>query len=112
LHNHFELGLEGVDYDVEFSDMHRVLSTDYWPNISHVEASMIIKQAFPSITTKRKSKAGSKKTFYLGIRKRNIPTSIGTASESLSADPAYSSQLIAPDLKSLHLEVGRPCLVI
>ena len=40
LQNHFESGLEGVDYDVEFCDMHRVLSTEYWPNI---EASRIIK---------------------------------------------------------------------
>ena len=86
--------------------MHRVLSTEYWPNISHVEASRIIKQTFPSITTKRKSKAGSKKTFYLGIRKRSVPISTGT--ESLSADPAANSspESIAPDLKSLHLEVN------
>ena len=53
LHNHFEEGLQGVDYDVEFSELHRVLSTEYMPNISHVEASKIIKQSFPN---KRKSK--------------------------------------------------------
>ena len=52
LYNHFELELEGVDCDVEFSDLHHVLSTEYRPNISHVEASRIIKQAFPSVTTK------------------------------------------------------------
>ena len=88
--------------------MHQVLSTEYWPNISHVEASRIIKQTFPSITTKRKSKAGSKKTVYLGIRKRSVPISTGT--ESLSADPAdtnSSPESITPDLKSLHLELNR-----
>ena len=26
LYNHFELGLKGVDYDLEFSDVHCVLS--------------------------------------------------------------------------------------
>ena len=46
LYNTFELGLEGVDYDVEFSDLHRVLSTEYRPNIYQVETSRIIKQAF------------------------------------------------------------------
>ena len=65
----FELGLESVDHDVEFSDTHQVLSTEYWPNISHVEGSRIIKQAFLSVTTKRKSKAGSKRTFYIGIKR-------------------------------------------
>ena len=66
--NHFELGLEGVDYDVEFSDLHRVLSTEYRPNISQIETSRIIKQVCPSATTKRKSEGGSKRTFYLGVR--------------------------------------------
>ena len=61
LHNHFELGLEGVDYDVEFSDMHRVLSMEYWPNISHVETSRIIKQTFPSITTKERVKLAARR---------------------------------------------------
>ena len=46
LFNHFEEGLEGVDYGVEFSDLHHVLSTKYMPNFPHVEASKVIKQCF------------------------------------------------------------------
>ena len=61
---------------------------------------------FP-LSLQKESKAGSKKTFHLGIRKRSVPISTGT--ESLSADPAANSspESIAPDLKSLHLEVNR-----
>ena len=99
LYSHFELRLEGVDYEVEFSDLHRVLSTEYRPSISHVEASRIIKQAFPSATTKRKSKGGSKRTFYLGIRPRNeVPCAPGSST-------TQSCELITSELKQLQLEM-------
>ena len=103
LYNTFELGLEGVDYDVEFSDLHRVLSTEYRPNISHVEASS--SKLFP-LTTKRKSKGGSKRTFYLGLRPRSELTST-TASGSSVPPQSDSSELITSELKSSHLEVSR-----
>ena len=92
-----------MDYGVEFSDLHHVLSTEYMPNISHVEASKIIKQCFPSATTKRKSKGGHKSTFYLGIQTRG---STASGSGSTSQPEAVSSAIITLELKHLHLEVG------
>lgn len=109
--NHFELGLEGVDYDVEFSDLHRVLSTEYRPNISHVEASRIIKQAFPSATTKRKSKGDSKRTFYLGVRPRHESASgSGTIQSASGSSMIQSCELISSELKSLQLEMTQVLL--
>lgn len=104
MHNHFEAGLEGVDYGVEFSDLHHVLSTEYMPNISHVEASKIIKRCFPSATTKRKSKGGHKSTFYFGIKPRGSTSA--PASGSGSTSQPVSSEIITSELKHLHLEVG------
>ena len=104
LHNHFKEGLQGMNYDVEFSELHCVV---YGVHAQHFSCRGFKDHQFSLCHYKkgRVREVGSKKTFYIGIKPCESTSASTSESDTTSQSCANNSD-ISSELKRLHLEVG------